>query len=203
MKNLRIGVDRVVFVMYIQNILNTEKAQRKGRMKDKNLEKFIDSWGMMGTVWGENASIARVHALLIANEEKLSLDEIARSLGISRGNASMCLKELRSWGVVRLIKEAGNRQDYYVTEPDMWRIFIDIVKERKRREFDPTLKVVRETIKNMDKSTGEMVKFRLREMEKLLMTLNMLGEIFLADEDKARSILAFASKFSKEKKKKG
>jgi len=86
-------------------------------------DKFIDSWGEMGSLWGLNSSMARVHALLIVSEEPRSLDDIADRLKISRGNASMCLKELRAWGVIRRVKIAGDRRDFYVTVPDIWKMF--------------------------------------------------------------------------------
>jgi DNA-binding transcriptional regulator GbsR (MarR family) len=92
----------------------------------------------MGSVWGVNTSTARVHALLMASDESLSLDDIASRLQISRGNASMCLKDLRNWGVVRLAKVPGDRRDYYVSEPDVWKMSFAIARERKRRPYAPT-----------------------------------------------------------------
>ncbi len=169
---------------------------------DEALSKFIESWGLMGSIWGINPSVARVHALLIASDEPVSLDVIANSLKISRGNASMSLRDLRNWGIVKLVKEPGDRQDYYVTVPDIWKIFIAITKERKRREFDPTLEVVRETLSNLHKGSPRAVKKRLEDMEKLLATFDMIGNKFLVDENKAKYVLSFLSKFSGVKKKK-
>jgi DNA-binding transcriptional regulator GbsR (MarR family) len=155
---------------------------------------------MMGSIWGINTSIARVHALLIASEHALSLDDISNRLRISRGNASMCLRELRNWSIARLVKEPGDRQDYYVTEPDVWRMFFAILRERKRREFDPILAMVRETFSQLRAGSGGTVETRLQQMEELLGTLNLLAERFLADEDKARRALSLLSNFSNEKK---
>ncbi|MDH4227828.1 MAG: MarR family transcriptional regulator [Deltaproteobacteria bacterium] len=163
---------------------------------DSGTKKFVDSWGMMGPVWGINASVARVHALLIASSEPISLEDIAERLGISKGNASMSLKELKNWGVVTLIKEPGDRQDYYVTDPDIWKIFIAIAKERKRREFDPVLKLVRESLPLIEKD-GALVAKRFKDMDELLTTLDTLGEKFLESETVAKSILAFVSSFTK------
>ncbi|MBI5886282.1 MAG: MarR family transcriptional regulator [Deltaproteobacteria bacterium] len=163
-------------------------------------ERFIDSWGTMGALWGINASVARVHALLLLTDGPLSLDEIARHLAISRGNASMSLKELKTWGIIRLVKAPGDRQDYYVTEPDAWRIFFLIARGRKRREFDPLLGVVNETLTAMPKGAGA-VPGRIRQLQDLLQTLDWLGEAALANEDRCRTALAMMSKLLGAKKK--
>ncbi|MEE9613652.1 MAG: transcriptional regulator [Thermodesulfobacteriota bacterium] len=178
------------------------KADKKTADR-KTVDRFVESWGMMGSVWGTNTSMARVHALLIVTEEPLSLDDIAKRLKMSRGNASMCLRELRNWTVVRLMKEPGDRQDYYVTEPDIWKVFVAIVKERKRREFDPVMETVREALPHMKKGSNAGVNARLKQMEEILATLDTIGERFLADEDKARYVLSFLSGFSMNKGKGG
>lgn len=168
-------------------------------MDKEAISKFIESWGRMGAVWGINTSIARVHAILIVTEEPLSLDDIAKQLKISRGNASMCLRELRNWTIIKLVRKPGDRQDYYETESDVWKIFIAIAKERKRREFDPVLQVVKGTLPYLQKNSSATVKSRLEQMDELLIILDLIAERFLADEEKARYLLSFLSNFSKEK----
>lgn len=168
-------------------------------MTEQTLEKFIEKWGTMGSVWGINASTARVHALLIASEKPLGLDAISKRLRISRGNASMCLKELRNWGVVRLTKAPGDRRDYYVTESDAWKMFFAIARERRRREFDPLVEVVKETLASLREDAGSNVQSRLKKMEELLSTLKLLSERLLANEETARSVLSLLTSFSKER----
>jgi len=161
-------------------------------MDKKTVDKFVESWGEMGTIWGLNNSMARVHALLIVSEEPNSLDDIAKRLKISRGNASMCLKELRNWGVIKRVKVAGDRRDYYVTEPDIWKMFFAIAKERKRREFDPTLSAVRETFEAAHAKEGSSkVEDRLRQMEQFLGTFDKIAERFFDNEEQAESLLNF------------
>ncbi|HEX9399435.1 MAG TPA: MarR family transcriptional regulator, partial [Anaeromyxobacter sp.] len=106
-------------------------------MAPDTVKSFVEAWGAMGSLWGINRSVARVHALLMASEEPISLEEIAERLQISKGNASMSLRELRTFGVVRQVEAPGDRRDFYVTEPDVWTMFFRILRERKRREFDP------------------------------------------------------------------
>ncbi len=156
------------------------------------IDRFIESWGAMGSVWGINASTARIHALLMMNTDAMSLDTIAKRLRISRGNASMCLKELRGWGVIRLVKEPGDRRDYYVSESDVQKMFLAIVRERKRREFDPVVEVVEETLRSLKEEAGgreDEVQARLEQMEELLSTLKVVGDRFLGSERLAKSLL--------------
>ncbi len=160
-------------------------------MDSGTVDRFIEAWGRMGSVWGINTSIARVHALLIASESPLSLDAIAERLKISRGNASMCLRELRNWGVIQRVKIAGDRRDYYVTEPDVWKMFFAIVRERKRRELDPMLAAMKDILAEAGGESGSAPQERFRQMAEFLGTLDMLGSRLLADEEEARSILTF------------
>jgi DNA-binding transcriptional regulator GbsR (MarR family) len=156
-------------------------------MKAETLQKFVDAWGAMGNLWGINRSVARVHALLMASQEPLSLDDIAVRLSISRGNASMSLRELRNFGVTRQIPMAGDRRDYYVTEPDVWTLFFRILSERKRREFDPAIKAIRELLAETDPPAA--IRDRLEEMATLLTTLDTLANRFLTDPQSSRAAL--------------
>ena len=167
------------------------------------IDRFIESWGAMGSVWGINASTARIHALLMTNTDPMSLDAIAKRLRISRGNASMCLKELRGWGVIRLIKEPGDRRDYYVSESDVQKMFFAIAGERKRREFDPLVEVVEDTLRSLKQETGgrqDEVRARLEQMEELLSTLKVVGDRFLGNEKLAKSLLPLLLRSSRQAK---
>ena len=160
-------------------------------MDKRAQDAFIDSWGQMGSLWGINASTARIHALLMASEESLSLDEIATRLNISRGNASMCLKDLRNWGVVRLLKLGGDRRDYYVSEPDVWKMFFAIARERKRRELDPAVAAAREVLTEVDDESeaGQ----RMHQLTDLLNTLSRIADRVLDDPEKAKFLISFMS----------
>jgi DNA-binding transcriptional regulator GbsR (MarR family) len=160
-------------------------------MNEQGLEKLIESWGSMGALWGINRSMARVHALLIATEAPLTLDDIADRLEISRGNVSMCLKDLRSWGVIKKIHERGDRKDYFVTEPEVWTMFFRILSQRKQREFDPVLESLREALAVADEDESEVVRARLEEMTNLLVTLDKLAARFLVNERASRAMLSF------------
>jgi HTH-type transcriptional regulator, glycine betaine synthesis regulator len=152
---------------------------------------FVEAWGAMGALWGINRSVARVHALLMATDGQLSLDEIAEKLQISKGNASMSLRELRTFGVVRQVEVPGDRRDFYVTEPDVWTMFFRILKERKRREFDPALDAIHRLLDESGPQ-GEVLS-RLRQMGELLTTVEGVVNRFLKDPASSRAALAFVA----------
>ncbi|HBI71510.1 MAG TPA: ArsR family transcriptional regulator [Massilia sp.] len=107
-------------------------------------QKFILHWGEMGTRWGVNRTVAQIHALLYLAERPLPADDIVEVLGVARSNVSNSLKELQSWKLVRVTHVLGDRRDHFVALQDVWEIFRVILEERKRREIDPTLSVLRE-----------------------------------------------------------
>jgi DNA-binding transcriptional regulator GbsR (MarR family) len=160
-------------------------------LKPDTLKEFVEAWGAMGSLWGINRSVARVHALLMASDGPRSLDDIADTLQMSKGNASMSLKELRTFGVIRQVEEPGDRRDFYVTEPDVWTMFFRILKERKRREFDPAIEAIRALVERAG-ADGE-VRHRLEQMEELLATADGVMARFLKDPRSSRAALAFMS----------
>jgi len=155
------------------------------------VQSFVEAWGAMGSLWGINRSVARVHALLMASEEPIGLDEIAERLQISKGNASMSLRELRTFGVVRPVEVPGDRRDFYVTEPDVWTMFFRILRERKRREFDPALEAIQRLV-GAPGARGA-VRARLEQMADLLATMDGVASRFLKDPASSRSALALVA----------
>lgn len=170
-------------------------------MAAESLRSFVEAWGAMGSLWGINRSVARVHALLMANEEPLSLDDIADQLKMSKGNASMSLRELRTFGVVRQVEVPGDRRDFYATEPDVWTMFFRILRERKRREFDPALDAIQRLIDTPVASGA--VRGRLEQMADLLTTMDGVANRFLKDPESSRSALAFVAGLPPKANKKG
>jgi DNA-binding transcriptional regulator GbsR (MarR family) len=107
-------------------------------------QKYILHWGEMGTRWGVNRTVAQIHALLFLSNRPLNAEDIAEALTVARSNVSNSLKELQSWGLVRVAHVMGDRRDHFVALQDVWEIFRIIIEERKKREIDPTLTVLRE-----------------------------------------------------------
>ena len=105
-------------------------------------QQFIASWGAFGTHWGINRTMAQIHALLLVSADPLSQDDLMEQLSISRGNANMNIRELIDWGLVDRVIIPGERKEYFSAEKDIWKVATQIVKERKKRELNPMLKLL-------------------------------------------------------------
>src|SRR6478736_5532034 len=103
---------------------------------------FISSWGAFGTHWGINRTMAQIHALLLVSPDPITQDEIMEQLSISRGNVNMNIRDLISWSLVERIIVSGERKEYFSAEKDIWKVATQIIKERKKRELDPMLKLL-------------------------------------------------------------
>lgn len=103
---------------------------------------FISSWGAFGSHWGINRTMAQVHALLMISPEPMSQDDVMEQLNISRGNVNMNMRDLIDWGLVERVIIPGERKEYFTAEKDIWKVARLIVKERKKRELDPMLKLL-------------------------------------------------------------
>ena len=128
--------------------------------------KFILHWGEMGARWGINRTVAQIHALLFLSPKPLNAEEIAEALSIARSNVSTSLRELQSWGIIRVVHVLGDRRDHFESMKDVWELFRQVLDERKRREVDPTLTILRDCLIEADKSgAGERyAKQRLGEL---------------------------------------
>jgi DNA-binding transcriptional regulator GbsR (MarR family) len=145
------------------------------------MEKFIVHWGEMGAKWGVNRSVAQIHALLYITGKALPADEIVELLSIARSNVSTGLKELQSWGIVRVTHVLGDRRDHFEAIADVWETFRLILRERKRREADPTLQMLRDCVSEADgakKSTADeaVIQERLNDMLEFFETAHRWGE---------------------------
>mgnify|MGYP000508779957 CR=1 FL=1 len=105
-------------------------------------QQFVQSWGVLGSQWGINRTMAQVHALLLTAPGALCTDDIMEQLKISRGNANMNLRELINWSIVDRVIIAGDRKEYFQAEKDIWKVATRIMYQRKKRELDPMLKVL-------------------------------------------------------------
>ena len=113
---------------------------------DEVQDRFINEWGDLVTVWGLNKTMGQIHALLYITGQPLTADEIMERLNISRGNVSMNLRALMSWGVVHRQHRKGDRKQYFVAEEDPWRWFKNVVRERRKREVEPIIEAFSDTL---------------------------------------------------------
>jgi DNA-binding transcriptional regulator GbsR (MarR family) len=113
-------------------------------------QKFVLHWGEMGTRWGVNRTVSQIHALLYMAGRPMNAEEIAETLGVARSNVSNSLKELQGWKLVKVAHIMGERRDHFETSLDVWELFRTVVRERKEREFDPTVATLRECLASPD-----------------------------------------------------
>ncbi len=128
-------------------------------------QQFILHWGEMGTRWGINRTVAQIHALLYLMARPMNAEEIAEALAVARSNVSNSIRELQNWGIVRLVHLPADRRDHFESLKDVYAMFRIILNERKRRELDPTLQVIRGCLDNAGKEEIDATtKERLEEM---------------------------------------
>lgn len=107
-------------------------------------DKFIQAWGTLGSQWGINRTMTQIHALLLVSAEPLSTDNIMEQLQISRGNVNMNVRDLMDWGLVHKILKPGERKEFFWAEKDIWKVFKQVVKERRKRELEPVFGILDE-----------------------------------------------------------
>ena len=130
------------------------------------VEKYVLHWGEMGTRWGTNRTVAQIQALLYLSPEPLSADEIVDLLSVARSNVSTSIRELQGYGLVRMIHVLGDRRDYFESVSDVWDLFRIILEQRKQRELNPTLSMLRTCAEEVDAEadTDAVTKERIRNM---------------------------------------
>lgn len=135
-------------------------------------EKFILHWGEMGTRWGINRTVAQVHALLYLSPKPLNAEEITDTLGVARSNVSNSIRELQGWGIVKLVHAMGDRRDHFDSIKDPWEMFRVVLDERKKREIDPTIHMLREALEELDKDKQKdaCTAERLRALQEIFET---------------------------------
>jgi len=153
--------------------------------------RFVLHWGEMGSRWGVNRTVAQLHALLFLMGRPMHAEALAAILGVARSNISTSLRELQNWNLVRVVHQMGDRRDHYQTAQDPWELMRIIVRERKGREFDPTVRVLRECI--ADRAFRDLepgAQKRVRETLALMETLSAWAEEMLGLESAALARLA-------------
>lgn len=146
--------------------MNAEAKQLK-----KARDEFVGQWGALGTQWGINRTMAQIHALLMTAPEPLSTDEVMAELEISRGNAHTNLKDLVAWGLVRVVLKKGERREFFEAEKDVWKVFTTVARERKRREIEPALAVLRkcaEDSEDLGSAEGRAFFDQMRQLEEFV-----------------------------------
>ena len=129
-------------------------------------ERFVLHWGEMGSRWGINRTVAQIQALLYLSPQPLHAEEISETLSVARSNVSTSLRELQNWGLAKIVHVLGDRRDHFETTKDVWQMFQVILRERKKREVDPTLSLLREAV--AEKPADDAAKYTQQKMTALL-----------------------------------
>jgi DNA-binding transcriptional regulator GbsR (MarR family) len=163
------------------------------------VQRFVLHFGEMGSRWGINRTVGQIYALLFVSPRALNADEIAESLGFSRSNVSMGLKELQSWRLVRLQHLPGDRRDYFSAPQDVWAIFQTLAEERRKREVDPTLSMLREALLESPSDPADQhAQNRMREMHDLIeLTTGWFEEIRSMDRERLVELMRLGKKVGK------
>lgn len=163
------------------------------------IQAFVLHFGEMGSRWGINRTVGQIYALLYLSDEPLNADDLVERLGISRSNVSMGLKELQAWNLVRLRHKPGDRHDYYSTPNEIWQIVHTLVEERKKREIDPTLTLLREVLMQEPASTEERhAQDRMKEMHDLFELLTgWYADVQRLETERLVQLLTLGSKVQK------
>lgn len=145
---------------------------------------FIRKWGEMGQTWGINRTMAEIHAFLFITGQPQCTDDVMERLNISRGNASMSLRALCDWGIIRRLHRRGERREYFESLTDVWEMFSIIAAERKRREMDPVLETIRNCkqalTQNARGTPSEAVQVTLRRLDGMEEFMTVTNKIFNA-----------------------
>ncbi len=163
------------------------------------VQAFVLHFGEMGSRWGINRTVGQIYAVLFVADRPLCADDLVERLGVSRSNVSMGLKELQAWNLVRLKHVPGDRRDFFTTPDDVWVIVRTLVEERKKREIDPTLTMLRELLMQAPASEEELhAQARMREMHELIELLTgWYAEMQRLETDRLVQLLTLGSKVVK------
>lgn len=163
------------------------------------VQSFVLHFGEMGSRWGINRTVGQVYALLYLSPEPLCADDIVEALGISRSNVSMSLKELQAWNLAILKHLPGDRRDFFTTPEDVWHILRILAEERKKREIDPTLSVLREILMTTPESENERhAQKRIDDMKVLIEQLTgWYDDVKKLETERLASLLALGAKVTK------
>ena len=161
--------------------------------------KFVLHFGEMGGRWGVNRTVGQIYALLFLSPQALNADEIAQTLGFSRSNVSMGIKELQSWRLVSMTHKPGDRREYFQSLEDVWDIFRVLMEEKRKREIDPTMTLLRNTLLEEPSTQEEAYgQQRIQEMLELIeMATVWFDEVQKLPPETLQSLMRMGSKVQK------
>jgi DNA-binding transcriptional regulator GbsR (MarR family) len=148
-------------------------------------EELIQAWGNLGYSWGLNKTMAQIHALLLVSTKPLTTEDIMEELSISRGNANMNVRALLDWGIVSRVSVPGERKEFFKSEKDIWALARQVAKERRKRELEPILKVLKEVNEIQTDGSEETKEFKkvVKELRSFAEKSDGLIDTFIKSEE--------------------
>ncbi len=140
-------------------------------------DKFISTWGVLGSSWGINKAMAQIHALLWISPEALSMEDIMEELQISRGNTSMNVRQLIDWGIVYKETKAGDRKEYFASEKNVQELARQVAKERSKREIKPVIRILKEVSSIKEDEESEKTKELIKQTKALYELTNSMDKM--------------------------
>ena len=148
---------------------------------------FIQTWGRLGSEWGINRTMAQVHAVLLISHKPLSTEDIMEELSISRGNTNMNVRDLLNWDLVYKKLIPGDRKEYFEAEKDIWEVARRIIRERKKREMEPVIRVLNQ-IKEVDgdQNSEEIKEFKsmMTQLDKFVVKMDKSVNLMINENEK-------------------
>lgn len=162
-------------------------------------QKFVLHFGEMGSRWGINRTVGQIYAMLYVASRPVNADELGEALGFSRSNVSMGLKELQSWGLVRLIHQPNDRREYFQAPEDVWVIFRTLAAERRKREIDPTLSMLRDALMEQPSVPEDIhAQERMRQMHGFIeLMTDWLDDVQKMDSQTLASLMKMGAQVQK------
>nr|WP_315465170.1 GbsR/MarR family transcriptional regulator [uncultured Rhodoferax sp.] len=162
-------------------------------------QRFVLHFGEMGSRWGINRTVGQIYALLYVSAKPLNADEIGAALAFSRSNVSMGLKELQSWNLVRLIHQPDDRREYFQAPEDVWAIFRTLAAERRKREIDPTLSMLRDALMEQPSGADDIhTQARMKQMHSFIeLMTDWLDDVQKMDSETLASLMKMGAQVQK------
>ncbi len=162
-------------------------------------QRFVLHFGEMGSRWGINRTVGQIYALLYVSAKPLNADEVGEALGFSRSNVSMGLKELQSWNLVRLMHQPNDRREYFQAPEDVWAIFRTLAAERRKREIDPTLTMLRDALMEQPGTAEDVhAQARMKQMYEFIERMtDWLDDVQKMDSGTLASLMKMGAKVQK------
>ena len=162
-------------------------------------QRFVLHFGEMGSRWGINRTVGQIYALLYVSQKPLNADEVGEALNFSRSNVSMGLKELQSWNLVRLMHQPNDRREYFSAPEDVWAIFRTLAAERRKREIDPTLSMLRDALMEQPSVAEDIhAQERMKQMHGFIEIMtDWLDDVQKMDSDTLASLMKMGSQVQK------